>query len=71
MTGVQTCALPILGFGIRDGETAARVAGVSDAVVVGSALITKMEEMMDSPSRIPDEVAALLASMRKAMDARA
>lgn len=64
--------LPVgVGFGIRDGETAARVAGVSDAVVVGSALITKMEEMMDSPSRIPDEVAALLASMRTAMDARA
>jgi tryptophan synthase alpha chain len=63
--------LPVgVGFGIRDGETAARVAGVSDAVVVGSALITKMEAIMDSPSRIPDEVAGLLSSMRTAMDAR-
>jgi tryptophan synthase alpha chain len=63
--------LPVgVGFGIRDGETAARVAGVSDAVVVGSALITRMEAMMDTPSRIPEEVAALLSSMRTAMDAR-
>lgn len=63
--------LPVgVGFGIRDGEAAARVAGVSDAVVVGSALITRMEESMEAPSRIPEETAALLASMRTAMDAR-
>lgn len=63
--------LPVgVGFGIRDGETAARVAEVSDAVVVGSALINAMEASMDTPSRIPDEVAALVSSMRAAMDAR-
>ncbi len=63
--------LPVgVGFGIRDGETAARVAEVSDAVVVGSALINRMEASMDTPSRIPDEVAALVSSMRTAMDAR-
>jgi len=63
--------LPVgVGFGIRDGETAARVARVSDAVVVGSALINLMEASMDTPSRIPGEVAALISSMRTAMDAR-
>jgi tryptophan synthase alpha chain len=63
--------LPVgVGFGIRDGETAARVAAVSDAVVVGSALINIMEASMDTPSRIPAEVAALVSSMRTAMDAR-
>jgi tryptophan synthase alpha chain len=63
--------LPVgVGFGIRDGETAARIAEISDAVVVGSALINKMEALMDAPSRIPDEVAALVSSMRTAMDAR-
>jgi tryptophan synthase alpha chain len=63
--------LPVgVGFGIRDGETAARLAAVSDAVVVGSALINTLEASMDTPSRIPEEVAALLASMRTAMDAR-
>jgi tryptophan synthase alpha chain len=61
--------LPVgVGFGIRDGETAARVAAVSDAVVVGSALINIMEASMDAPSRIPGEVAALVSSMRTAMD---
>ena len=64
--------LPVgVGFGIRDGETAARVAAVSDAVVVGSALIDTMEASMDTPSRIPDQVAALVSSMRTAMDAGA
>jgi tryptophan synthase alpha chain len=64
--------LPVgVGFGIRDGETAARLAAVSDAVVVGSALINTLEASMDTPSRIPEEVAALLGSMRTAMDARA
>ena len=63
--------LPVgVGFGIRDGETAARVAEISDAVVVGSALINRMEASMNTPSRIPDEVAALVSSMRTAMDAR-
>jgi len=62
--------LPVgVGFGIRDGDTAARIASVSDAVVVGSALINRMEASMDTPSRIPQEVAALVASMRTAMDA--
>ena len=63
--------LPVgVGFGIRDGETAAGVAAVSDAVIVGSALISKMEASMGSPSRMLDEVSALLSSMRTAMDAR-
>lgn len=62
--------LPVgVGFGIRDGDTAARIASISDAVVVGSALINRMEASMDTPSRIPQEVAALVASMRTAMDA--
>jgi len=64
--------LPVgVGFGIRDGETAARLAAVSDAVVVGSALINILEASMDTPSRIPEEVAGLLGSMRTAMDAGA
>ena len=62
--------LPVgVGFGIRDGDTAARIASVSDAVVVGSALVNRMEASMDTPSRIPQEVAVLVASMRTAMDA--
>jgi len=63
--------LPLgVGFGIRDAESAARVAQVSDAVVVGSALVLKVEELAGEPARIPAEVGRLLASMRHAMDAR-
>ncbi len=62
--------LPIgVGFGIRDAESAARLARVADAVVVGSVLVRTMEELAARPERIPEAVAAQLSSMRTAMDA--
>ena len=61
--------LPIgVGFGIRDAESAARVATVSDAVVVGSALVSKMEELAEDPDRISAELASLVSDMRRAID---
>ncbi len=61
--------LPVgVGFGIRDAESAARVAVVSDAVVVGSALVSKIEELLGEPERIASEVAVLLSGMRRAID---
>jgi len=62
--------LPVgVGFGIRDGESAARIGRVSDAVVVGSALVSRVAEMAREPERVPAHVAALVADMRAAMDA--
>ena len=62
--------LPIgVGFGIRDGATAAAVAAVADAVIVGSALVSKIGALADSPDKIPAEAANLLGEMRRAMDA--
>ena len=62
--------LPIgVGFGIRDGATAAAVAAVADAVIVGSALVSRIGALADSPDKIPAEAAALLGEMRRAMDA--
>ena len=62
--------LPIgVGFGIRDGATAAAVAAVADAVVVGSTLVSKVGMLADAPDKIPAEVGSLLAEMRRAMDA--
>ncbi len=62
--------LPIgVGFGIQDAETAARVAAVSDAVVVGSALVRLLETLVDEPARMEQTLAATLADMREAMDA--
>jgi tryptophan synthase alpha chain len=63
--------LPVgVGFGIRDGETAARVASVSDAVVVGSVLVQAIESLAGRSEAIPAELARILGQMRTAMDAR-
>ncbi|MEZ5540523.1 MAG: tryptophan synthase subunit alpha [Pseudomonadota bacterium] len=62
--------LPIgVGFGIRDAESAARVAAVADAVVVGSALVGRIPELLDKPHDIPAQLAATVAGMRTAIDA--
>lgn len=64
--------LPIgVGFGIRDAESAARVARLADAVVVGSALVGRIPELLDRPESIPATLAATLRDMRAAIDAGA
>lgn len=61
--------LPIgVGFGIKDAESARAIAKVADAVVVGSALIQKVEQHVAQPDKIAAQVCELLASMRSAMD---
>ena len=61
--------LPIgVGFGVKDGKSAARVAEVADAVVIGSVLVSRIEELVDTPHRIPKEVSAIVTEMRRAMD---
>lgn len=63
--------LPIgVGFGIRDAASAARVAGVADAVIVGSALVQQVAANAENPEAIPGAVATLLGEMRRAMDER-
>lgn len=60
--------MPIgVGFGIRDGQTAARIAALADGVVVGSRIIEEIEQ--SSPDEAPRRVTALLADIRQAMDA--
>lgn len=61
--------LPVgVGFGIRDAQTAAAVAGVADAVVVGSALVSQIEALANRPSEIAPKIATMLAEMRTAID---
>ncbi len=65
----QQTDLPIgVGFGIRDAESAAQVARLADAVVVGSAVVKCVAENVTQPEKIKSEIAALLSGMRKAMD---
>lgn len=62
--------LPVgVGFGIKDAEAAAAVANVADAVVVGSALVKKIEQNAGQSDKITREITDVLARMRAAMDA--
>lgn len=65
----QYLTVPVgVGFGIKDAATAAAVGRVADAVVVGSALVARMSELAADEARLLDEVPALLAAMRQALD---
>jgi tryptophan synthase alpha chain len=63
-------ALPVgVGFGIKDAETAARVCAVADAVIVGSAIVGRIEELRETPERISEAVGGFLTELRLAIDA--
>jgi tryptophan synthase alpha chain len=60
--------LPIgVGFGIRDAESARRVAQAADAVVIGSRVIQEIEAA--GPDQAVARVKALLRPIREALDA--
>lgn len=61
--------LPVgVGFGVKDAETAAAIGRFADAVVVGSALVGKIEAAEGDPSRALDAIVGLLRSMRSGLD---
>lgn len=62
-------SLPIgVGFGIKDGETAARVAKIADAVVVGSALVNRIADNQNDLEKLPKIAADFVAELRQAID---
>lgn len=62
--------LPLgVGFGINSPEIAANVSAFADAVVVGSAVVGRMEQDATHPERLLIEVPAFIARLRQAMDA--
>ncbi len=61
--------LPVgIGFGVKDAETAKTIAGIGDGVVIGSALISKIEANLQDLERAKQEIVELLSAMRQAMD---
>jgi len=59
--------LPVgVGFGIRDAASAARIARVADAVVIGSKIVETIERA--PPGEAPARAAAFLREVRAAMD---
>jgi len=62
--------LPVgVGFGIKDAATAAAMGAVADAVVVGSAIVSRVEEHAGDPAMIHESIGKLVAEMRTALDA--
>ncbi len=65
----QCTDLPVgVGFGIKDDQTAAQVAGIADAVVVGSAIVSRIEALQETPESIPTEIGGFIKGLRQAMD---
>jgi tryptophan synthase alpha chain len=64
-------ALPVaVGFGVRDADSAAAVAAVADAVVVGSALVRTVEESVANSDleALPQALRAQVAELRSGVD---
>lgn len=57
-----------IGFGVKDADTAKTVSELGDGVVIGSALISKIEQNLECPDRARQEIIGLLSQMRQAMD---
>jgi tryptophan synthase alpha chain len=65
----KATALPIgVGFGIRDAQSAAAVARVADAVVVGSAIVQLVAQYQDDSYKMREAVADFTAELRQAID---
>ena len=61
--------LPIgVGFGIRDAATAASLAGIADAVIVGSALVDMIHTHHQDPDELILQIQGLMTSMSKALE---
>jgi tryptophan synthase alpha chain len=61
--------LPVgVGFGIGTPEAAAAVAAFADAVIVGSAIVRRMEDLAAQPDKILAEVPGFLSGLRTAVD---
>ena len=60
--------LPLgVGFGISDAESAAAVAGVADAVVVGSAVVRRVGELAHDKTAMVKEVSQFVSGLRSAI----
>lgn len=65
----QFTSMPVgVGFGIRDGESAAAISKVADAVVVGTVLVNELAKFPQEGDASLERVARHVAEMRQAMD---
>ena len=59
-----------VGFGIKDAETAKAMGALADAVVVGSAIVSLVEQHAGDADKIREAVGGLVAEIRGAIDAK-
>ncbi len=63
----QYTNLPIgVGFGIKNAQIATQIAKISDAVIVGSAIVQRIET--ENPDKLLETIPAFLRELRQAMD---
>jgi len=61
--------LPIgVGFGINDAESAAAVATIADAVVVGSSIVKRIADNVNDQDKMEKEIHEFLSELRNAID---
>ena len=66
----QHSKLPVgVGFGIRDADSAASVAKVSDAIIVGSPIVELVGTLQDDSAASMKSISTYLSAMRQAIDA--
>jgi tryptophan synthase alpha chain len=66
----QLTDLPVgVGFGVKDAQTAAAVSKLGDGVVVGSALVGKIEQAGADTEKALHDITSMLSAMRAAMNA--
>ena len=66
----RSTPLPVgVGFGIRDAASAAALAGAADAIIVGSAIVSRIAEHKDDPARAAAILGAFVGELRSAVDA--
>lgn len=65
----QDSHLPVsIGFGIKEPQTAAEIASISDAIVIGSSIIELVEKIEEDIEVVLDSVGAYLKKIRYAID---
>lgn len=68
----QHTSLPVgIGFGIKDAKIAAEASAIADAVVVGSAVVQRIEQNRTDQDAMIRDISAFIQSLRAGIDAAA
>lgn len=67
----QESDLPVgIGFGIKDAASAKAAAQVGDAVIVGSAIVSRVEKLLTNQDAVVPEIKEFLSTLRTSIDSK-